>query len=75
LADNRARRGRNPANVVHVERKIYMKSRATTAASRKSGRLSIFALGLDNQMFHKSFDNGKWDTSLTEWEAIGGRAV
>jgi hypothetical protein len=35
------------------------------------GRLDIFALGLDNQMFHKFFDK-TWGPSVVDWEAIGG---
>ena len=36
-----------------------------------SNRLDIFALGTNNEMFHKAWD-GAWHPSLTGWEALGG---
>ena len=36
-----------------------------------SNRLDIFALGTDNQMFHKAWD-GAWHPSVTAWEPLGG---
>ncbi|MGH2708595.1 MAG: hypothetical protein ACRDJK_09915 [Actinomycetota bacterium] len=34
-------------------------------------RLDIFALGADNQMYHKAWD-GAWVPSPTDWESLGG---
>ncbi len=40
-------------------------------ASWGSGRLDIFGIGTDNQMYHKWWD-GKWGPSQTDWDPLGG---
>ena len=40
-------------------------------ASWSIDRLDIFALGTDNQMFHKAWDR-QWFPSQDGWEALGG---
>ena len=37
-----------------------------------ANRLDIFALGTDDQMYHKAW-NGAWFPSATGWEALGGK--
>ncbi len=41
-------------------------------ASWGSGRLDIFGIGFDNQMYHKWFDGGEWGPSHTDWDPLGG---
>jgi hypothetical protein len=44
---------------------------ASAVASWGPERLDIFALGTDNQMFHKAWAR-QWSPSQTGWEALGG---
>jgi len=49
-----------------------MSKRSVVAAvSWGNNRLDIFALGTDNQMFHKAWA-GAWFPSPTDWEPLGG---
>jgi hypothetical protein len=47
-----------------------MRRTAVAVVSWGSGRLDIFALGRDDQMFHKAWD-GRWHPSPTTWGAAG----
>lgn len=42
--------------------------------SRGPGRLDVFGLGADDQMFHRSFDGNRW-TPDNGWEGLGGRFI
>lgn len=42
-----------------------------TAVSWAENRLDIFVRGLDNQIYHKAWDNG-WYPDILGWESIGG---
>jgi Repeat of unknown function (DUF346) len=44
---------------------------APAAVAWTKGRLDIFGLGTNNEMFHKWWDNS-WGPSQTGWEALGG---
>ena len=49
-----------------------MQRTAIAAASWGPNRIDIFALGTDDQMFHKAWAQG-WFPSQEGWEALGGR--
>jgi hypothetical protein len=48
---------------------------AAAVNSWASDRLDIFGIGTGNAMFHKSWSNGGWAPSQTDWEAIGGSFI
>ena len=49
-----------------------MKTIAVAVDSWASNRLDIFGIGTGSGMFHKSWSNGAWDPSQTDWDLIGG---
>jgi hypothetical protein len=50
----------------------HMKIVAAAIDSWANNRLDILGIGSGNAMFHKSWSNGSWAPSQTDWEAIGG---
>ena len=45
---------------------------APAVASWGTGRLDIFGLGTDGQMYHKAWNGTEWQPSPTTWDALGG---
>lgn len=43
-----------------------------SAVTWSSGRLDIFGLGVDDQMYHKSWE-GNWGPSINSYDALGGK--
>jgi hypothetical protein len=49
-----------------------MMKNAVAVVAWSSDRLDIFALGTDNQMYHKAWDGSAWYPSPTDWDGMGG---
>ena len=57
-------------------RHLLVSDRATPAvASRASGSLDIFGIGLGGGMWHKAWASGAWTPSETGWQNLGGSFV
>jgi hypothetical protein len=48
---------------------------AAAVNSWASNRRDVLGIGTGNAVFHKSWSNGAWAPSQTDWEAIGGSFI